>query len=79
MTHPPVEMRKNMKVLLLWSHRAFDCVTLPRQLQDTFFGYEDMNLAEQIYQCMLPFFVDLTFSVVAHCPLQDRILPCIFY
>ncbi|NXB97625.1 CE120 protein, partial [Orthonyx spaldingii] len=37
MTSPPVEVRKNMEVFLPNSYCAFDFVTMPHQLQDTFF------------------------------------------
>lgn len=36
MTNPPVEVRKNMEVVLPQSYCAFDFATLPHQLQDTF-------------------------------------------
>ncbi|XP_044302498.1 centrosomal protein of 120 kDa isoform X1 [Varanus komodoensis] len=36
MTNPPVEVRKNMEVVLPQSYCAFDFATMPHQLQDTF-------------------------------------------
>ncbi|XP_048383738.1 centrosomal protein of 120 kDa isoform X2 [Stegostoma tigrinum] len=37
MTNPPVEVKRNMEVVLPQSYCAFDFAALPHQLQDTFF------------------------------------------
>lgn len=44
MTNPPVEVKKNMEVILPQSFCAFDFAAPPHQLQDTFFRYNHQCL-----------------------------------